>query len=149
MAYIKLNEVALVETAVEPKILIEENGEIKRISAENIAAPQVQSDWNETDASKASFILNKPESLGSKVIIVTESCGLVLEDGSRATPQYIVDEWNTGSTIRMQHSYNSGAVVFSQNVIKVTYEFASGELYSASLYYTDDCGSVKYISCWK
>lgn len=145
MAYIKLNEVALVEAAVEPKILIEENGEIKRISAENIAAPQVQSDWNETDASKVSFILNKPESLGGKVILVTNNSGLVLEDGSYATPQYILDEWNAGSTIRVQASVNSGALVFSQNVVNVVYEFISGQVYAAHVYYLNDCGSMQHI----
>ena len=62
MAYdfIKLNETTLVESAADPNLLIEDGGEIKRISANNVATPQVQSDWNETDTSSDAYIKNKP-----------------------------------------------------------------------------------------
>ena len=171
MAYVRLNEVELVTYSTNPKFLIEEDGDIKRISVENVIPPQaqadfnitneddpgfirnkpevVQADWNEEDNTSPAFILNKPESLGGKVIIVTENCGLMLEDGSKATPQYIVDEWNAGSTIRVQYSSNSGSEVYSQNVVNVYYEFGSGELYYASLYYLSECGSLYSVSCYK
>ena len=71
MAYdfVKLSETTLVESAADPNLLIEDGGEIKRISANNIATPQVQSDWNETDVSNPAFILNKPENIGGSNII--------------------------------------------------------------------------------
>lgn len=53
----KLSEVEIIESAVDPKLVIEDEGEIKRISPEAIAP---------------SYIQNKPESLGG-------SCGGFME----------------------------------------------------------------------
>lgn len=61
----KLSEVEVIQSAIDPKLVIEDEGEIKRISPEAIAPSQVQADWEETDVSSPAYILNKPESLGS------------------------------------------------------------------------------------
>ena len=59
--YKKLADVNLVESAVEPNILIEDSGDIKKISAPNLVTTQVKADWEETDPNSAAFILNKPD----------------------------------------------------------------------------------------
>lgn len=64
MAYefTKLSDVTLADTIESSaNVLIEENGEIKKVSKSAIGA---QADWNETDETSPAYILNKPESLG-------------------------------------------------------------------------------------
>lgn len=64
MAYefVKLNEVDLVEEPNEgANVIIEEDGEIKRVPKTAIGA---QADWNETDETNPAFILNKPTRIG-------------------------------------------------------------------------------------
>ena len=56
--YKKLADVTLVESTTEPNILIEDSGDIKKISASNIATPQARADWEETDPNSFAFILN-------------------------------------------------------------------------------------------
>ena len=97
MAYdfVKLSEATLVDSALEPNILIEDGGEVKRISANNIATPQVQSDWNETDVNSPAFILNKPENIGkNNVITYTIASGMLMLNGVAATAQSVVDYIN-------------------------------------------------------
>lgn len=137
MAFIKLNEVTLVESAVEPNILIEEDGEIKRLPAENFVTPQTQADWNETDATKPSFILNKPESLGGKVVTYTLDSGALKVNGVTVTKQEVLDEWNAGSTLRFAMSNTSAS-----NVFKVSYTMESGALSSVIITYMDSTGAV-------
>lgn len=139
MAFIKLNEVTLVESAVEPNILIEEDGEIKRLPAENFITPQTQADWNETDATKPSFILNKPESLGGsggKVVTYTFNSGLML-DGILVTAQQVLDEWNAGSTLRFANTDTN-----ISNVFNVSYTMESGALSYVKINYLDIEGNV-------
>lgn len=109
MAYIKLNEVEIVNSSIDSNLLIEENGKIKRMPAENLVVPQVQADWNETDATKSSFILNKPESLGGggggKVVVYTGTSGAYTDsDGNPVSAKMVVDEWNAGSILRIAYS---------------------------------------------
>lgn len=60
--FTKLSEVDLVEDVNEStSVLVEEDGEVKRVPKSKIGA---QADWNETDESKPSFILNKPTQFG-------------------------------------------------------------------------------------
>ena len=60
-SYKKLTDVALVETAETPNLLIEEGGDIKKISASNLVTPQTKANWEETDPNSFAFILNKPD----------------------------------------------------------------------------------------
>ena len=57
--YKKLTDVDLVESATTPNLLIEEGGDIKKISASNLVTPQTKADWEETDPNSAAFILNQ------------------------------------------------------------------------------------------
>lgn len=57
----KLSEVEIINSAVNPKLIIEDEGEIKRISPEVVAPSQVQADWDEEDTTSPSYIQNKPD----------------------------------------------------------------------------------------
>ena len=112
--YKKLTEVELVENAVDPNLLIEENGEIKKMSASDIAVPQVKADWNEEDPNNAAFILNKPDLSqvgggGAKVITYCiDSAGFMDKDQTRnITPQEILDAWNEGAILRMTRKWDN------------------------------------------
>lgn len=64
MAYnfIKMSATELMEEATGvTNVLVEENGDVKRVPKSKIGA---QADWNETDDTNPAYILNKPESLG-------------------------------------------------------------------------------------
>ena len=63
MAYVykKLTDVSLVESAIEPNVIIEDSGDIKKISAHNLVTPQTRADWEEKDPNSFAFILNKPD----------------------------------------------------------------------------------------
>ena len=63
LEFTKLSEVTVAEAVKETAhVLVENEGEIQRVPKNQIGA---QPDWNETDETKASCILNKPTSLGS------------------------------------------------------------------------------------
>lgn len=129
MAYdfVKLSETTLVESAADPNLLIEDGGEIKRISANNVTTPQVQSDWNETDVNNPAFILNKPENIGgSNIITYTISSGMLMLNGATTTPQSVVDAWNNGSILRI--SSVSGTYCTEGNVIGIYYGLSSGKV---------------------
>ena len=132
MAYdfVKLSEATLVDSALEPNILIEDGGEVKRISANNIATPQVQSDWNETNINSPAFILNKPESIGkSNVISYTIASNTLMLNGVAATAQSVVDAWNNGNVLRIiGDATNLNGYLYHPegNVIGVYYASASG-----------------------
>lgn len=132
--YQKLADVTLVDSAVEPNLLIEDGGDIKKISASNIAVPQVKADWNETDATSAAFILNKPDLSqvgggGANVVTYTIVSGALQLDGVATTAQAVVDEWNNGSILRIADINRSGSVV------EVSYTAASGAVSAATLSY--------------
>ena len=134
MAYIKLNEVELVDTPIEPNILIEVDGEIQRMPAKNLVIPQAKADWGETDPTKSGYILNKPESLGSKVITFTEFSGSLYVDDVLVTKQSVLDEWNAGSILRLG----------SSNVLQVSYVVDSGILNSLTLRFLSDTGALTF-----
>lgn len=140
MAYIKLNEVEIVNSSIDSNVLIEENGEIKRMPVENLAVSQVQADWNETDPTEPSFIMNKPESLGGgKVIVFYESSGSYWDtDGNVVSAQTIVDEWNVGSILRInaQSHYKSNIISILPNYWYNT-STANTELNSVCISYFD------------
>lgn len=122
MAYIKLNEVELVETATESNLLIEENGEIKRVPASNV--------------------VTAGGSGGGKVITYTFQSGLYNVDGFKSvTKQEVVDEWNAGSILRFRiggnYPYNTS------NIFNVTYSESSSGITSVNLYYFKNDGTVQ------
>lgn len=130
--YQKLTDVTLVDSAVEPNLLIEDGGDIKKISASNIAVPQVKADWNETDATSAAFILNKPDLSqvgGANVVTYIPGSGGLMLNGVLTTAQAVVNEWNNGSILRIKRVDRSGSVV------EVSYTVANGVVSTATLSY--------------
>lgn len=127
----KLSEVGVIESPVNPNFIIEDEGEIKRISPEAITPSQVQADWEETDASSPAYILNKPDSLGGggEVVQYYLDSGTLKEQitSAAASKATIVNQWNTGARIRIINGLNSTT---SGDVIGVSYSLLSGAISS-------------------
>lgn len=141
--YKKLTDVALVESAETPNILIEDDGDIKRISSSNLVTPQTKADWDETDPNSAAFILNKPDLSqvgGANVVTYTissTSSGTKLWlNGAVATRQSVIDEWRNGSILRIDetNSLNGGSLGAVSNI---KYGLGSGgsEFNTVTVYY--------------
>ena len=135
--YKKLADVNLVESAVKPNILIEDSGDIKKISAPNLVTTQVKADWEETDPNSAAFILNKPDLSqvgGANVVTYTMSGTKLWLNGAQATSQSVIDEWKNGSILRIDEtSAISGGSMGAVSNIK--YTLNSGILTSTTIYY--------------
>lgn len=139
--YKKLADVNLVESAVEPNILIEDSGDIKKISAPNLVTTQVKADWEETDPNSAAFILNKPDlsqAGGANVVTYTISSTAsgkkLWLNGAAATSQSVIDEWKNGSILRIDETTaSSGGSLGAVSNIK--YTLNSGILSSTTIYY--------------
>ena len=128
----KLSEVEVIESPVNPNFIIEDRGEIKRISPEAITPAQVQADWEEIDASSPAYILNKPESLGGgggEVVQYYLDSGTLKEQitSAAASKAAIVNQWNTGARIRIMNNLNSTT---SGDVIGVSYSLLNGAISS-------------------
>jgi predicted ribosomally synthesized peptide with SipW-like signal peptide len=138
--YKKLTDVELVESAVEPNLLIEDGGDIKKISASNIAVPQVNADWDEEDIESPAFIMNKPDLSevggGANVVTYTIVSGALMLDGVATTAQSVVDEWNNGSILRIDATTTTGGSLGS--VVGISYTLASGAIAGATLSYYSD-----------
>lgn len=139
--YKKLTDVDLVESATTPNLLIEEGGDIKKISASNLVTPQTKSDWEETDPNSAAFILNKPDlsqAGGANVVTYTISntaSGTKLWlNNAAATSQSVIDEWKNGSILRIDETsaLSGGSLGAISNIV---YTIASGALASTTVYY--------------
>ena len=150
-AYKKLTDVALVESAETPNLLIEEGGDIKKISASNLVTPQTKADWDETDPNSFAFILNKPDLSqvgGANVITYTISnttSGTKLWlNNAAATSQSVIDEWKNGSILRINetNSLSGGSLGAVSNIV---YSIASGALASTTVYYYSN-GVLKSLS---
>ena len=148
--YKKLADVTLVESAAEPNILIEDSGDIKKISASNIATPQTRADWEETDPNSFAFILNKPDLSqvgGANVVTYTissTSSGKKLWlNGAAATSQSVIDEWKNGSILRIDET-NSTTGGSLGAVSNIKYSLASGALNSTTIYYYSN-GAIKSL----
>lgn len=133
----KLSEVEVIESAVNPNLIIEDAGEIKRIPPEAIAPSQVQADWAETDASSPAYILNKPESLGGgggEIVYYYLNSGNLTEEATSAlaSKATVVDQWNAGARIRIRHSIGVGGNYdeTSGDVIGISYSLANGAISS-------------------
>ena len=101
MAYVykKLTDVSLVESAIEPNVIIEDSGDIKKISARNLVTPQTRADWEETDPNSLVFILNKPDLSqigGANVVTYTIASGALKLNGVAVTAKSVSDEWKNG-----------------------------------------------------
>lgn len=121
----KLSEVEVTQSAVDPKLLIEDEGEIKRISPEVVAPSQVQADWEETDASSPAYILNKPESLGGsggEIIEYYIGSGTIMNGGTLASKATVVDQWNKGYKIRIKPAKTSTTI---GDVVGISYSLVS------------------------
>ena len=136
-SYKKLADVALVESAAEPNILIEDSGDIKKISAPNLVTTQVKADWEETDPNSYAFILNKPDlsqTGGANVVTYTLASGALKLNGVAVTAQSVIDEWKNGSILRINetNSLSGGSLGAVSNI---EYTIASGALASTTIYY--------------
>lgn len=145
--YKKLADVALVESAAEPNILIEDSGDIKKISANNLVTPQTRADWEETNPNSFAFILNKPDLSkvgGANVVTYTISAGVLKLNGVAVTAQSVIDEWKNGSILRIDQTNTiSGGSLGAVSSIK--YTIASGALSSTTIYY-DSNGLVQTLT---
>lgn len=147
-AYKKLTDVDLVESAKTPNLLIEEGGDIKKISASNLVTPQTKSDWEETDPNSPAFILNKPDlsqTGGANVVTYTiDSSGLLRLNGSIVTKQSVIDEWNNGSILRIDGTSSISGGSLSE-ISNINYTISSGSLVSTTIYYYSN-GVLKSLS---
>ena len=148
-SYKKLADVTLVESAAEPNILIEDSGDIKKISASNIATPQTRADWEETDPNSFAFILNKPDLSqvgGANVITYTISGGALNLNGVTVARQSVIDEWKNGSILRIDetNSRTGGSLGVVSNI---KYSLGSGgvSLNTVTIYYYSN-GAIVSLS---
>ena len=144
--YKKLADVTLVESATEPNILIEDSGDIKKISASNIATPQTRADWGETDPNSFAFILNKPDlsQVGGANVVTYTVVGSALNlNGVAVTAQSVIDEWKNGSILRIDET-NSTTGGSLGAVSNIKYSLASGALNSTTIYYYSN-GAIKSL----
>lgn len=137
-AYKKLTDVALVESAETPNVLIEDSGDIKKIPSSNLVTLQTKADWAETDPNSSAFILNKPDLSqaggGANVVTYTISGTSLKLNGVAVTRQSVIDEWKNGSILRIDEtSALSGGSLGAVSNIK--YTIASGALTSTTIYY--------------
>lgn len=150
--YKKLTDVDLVESATTPNLLIEEGGDIKKISASNLVTPQTKADWDETDPNSFAFILNKPDLSqvgGANVVTYTISSttsGTKLWlNNAAATSQSVIDEWKNGSILRIDetNAISGGSLGAVSNI---SYSLGSGgALASTTVYYYSN-GVLKSLS---
>ena len=139
MAYVykKLTDVPLVESTIEPNIIIEDSGDIKKISASNLAAKQTRADWEEKDPNSFAFILNKPDlsqAGGANVVTYTVASGALKLNGVAVTAQSVIDEWKNGSILRIDETNTiSGGSLGAVSNIK--YTINGGSLASTTIYY--------------
>ena len=136
-SYKKLTDVALVESAETPNLLIEEGGDIKKISVSNLVTPQTKADWEETDPNSFAFILNKPDLSqvgGANVVTYTIVNSALNLNGVAVAAQSVIDEWNNGSILRINETNSSSGGSLSA-VSNIKYTIASGTLASATVYY--------------
>lgn len=136
--YKKLADVPLVESAEAPNLLIEEGGDVKKISSSNLVTPQTKADWEETDPNSAAFILNKPDlsQIGGANVVTYTIAGSALNlNGVAVTSQSVINEWNNGSILRIDetNSFSGGSLGAISNI---KYTIGSGGiLTSTTIYY--------------
>ena len=136
-SYKKLADVTLVESAAEPNILIEDSGDIKKISVNNLVTPQTRADWEETNPNSFAFILNKPDlsqTGGANVVTYTVAGGVLKLNDVAVTRQSVIDEWKNGSILRIDETTASSGGSLGV-VSNIKYTMVSGALSSTTIYY--------------
>ena len=136
-AYKKLTDVALVESAEMPNVLIEDGGDIKKISSSNLITPQTKADWAETDPNSSAFILNKPDLSqvgGANVVTYTVANGALNLNGVAVTRQSVIDEWKNGSILRIDETNTTTGGSLGA-ISNIKYTLSSGSLTSTTIYY--------------
>lgn len=121
--FVKLSEVEVVETSTTANLLIEEDGEIKRLPASNFnTTPNVQADWNETDDTSPAYIANKPESLGGggvETIVFATSSGMPYiaeEPYDDISFAQLAEAWKRGANLVYKNNEGEHKVLFVQFV---------------------------------
>lgn len=146
--YKKLADVPLVESAEAPNLLIEEGGDVKKISASNLIVPQTKADWEETDPNSAAFILNKPDLSqvgGANVVTYTIANGVLNLNGVAVTPQSVIDEWNNGSILRINETNSpTGGSLGAVSNIKYLLGSGGSSLNTVTIYYYSN-GTLKSL----
>ena len=145
--YKKLTDVALVESAETPNILIEDDGDIKKISSSNLVTPQTKANWEETDPNSFAFILNKPDLSqvgGANVVTYTIVNSALNLNGVAVAAQSVIDEWNNGSILRINEANSSSGGSLGA-VSNIKYTIASGALTSTIVYYYSN-GTLKSLT---
>ena len=144
--FIKLSEVEKVDTSYNANLLIEENGEIKRLSTENInfggSGNQVQADWNETDDTSPAYIANKP-SMNQEIITYSTTTGSLYRDGEIQTIQQIKDAWDSGASLRIGGWLGGNETGKSGLVLAASFGESSGSYWGVVRYIDADDGSLK------
>lgn len=146
--YKKLADVPLVESAEAPNLLIEEGGDVKKISSSNLVTPQTKADWAETDPNSSAFILNKPDLSqigGTNVVTYTIANGVLNLNGVAVTSQSVIDEWNKGSILRINETNSlSGGSLGAVSNIKYLLGSGGSSLNTVTIYYYSD-GTLKSL----
>lgn len=142
-SYKKLADVEQVTNATDPNLLIETDGEIKKIPVSKLATTQVRADWEEEDANSKAFILNKPdmsEAGGANVITYKIDSGALvnMDDGTVASAETIVNNWNNGAILRLGAPYDK----IRGSIVALNYTQASGSITSVSIVYVNGSGTT-------
>lgn len=150
MAYVykKLTDVSLVESAIEPNVIIEDSGDIKKISASNLAAKQTRADWEETDPNSLAFILNKPDLSqvgGANVVTYTIASGALKLNGVAVTAKSVIDEWKNGSILRIDET-NSTVGGSLGAVSNIKYSLGSGGMLGPTTIYYYSNGAIASLT---
>ena len=148
-SYKKLTDVALVESAETPNLLIEEGGDIKKISVSNLVTPPTKADWEETDPNSFAFILNKPDLSqvgGANVVTYTIANSALNLNGVAVTAQSVIDEWNNGSILRINETNSlTGGSLGAVSNIKYLLGSGGSSLNTVTIYYYSN-GTLKSLS---
>ena len=136
--FLKLTDVDLVESTESPNVFIEDEGEVKRVSASKLATVQTKADWEEKDPNSPAYILNKPDLSqaggGANVVTYTVASGALKLNGVAVTRQSVIDEWKNGSILRIDETNTiTGGSLGAVSNIK--YTLSSGSLTSTTIYY--------------
>ena len=138
--FVKLSEVEKISTPQNASLLIEQNGEIKRLSTDDInfgggngGGTQVQADWNETDTDSPAYIWNKPQDAYAPTILnFTWGCGTGswLElNGAQWSFDQLRSEWAKGTPMRIGDGNIVEISIMSGTSRHITY-FMNGTLRS-------------------
>lgn len=104
MEFKKLSEVPVTTNSSNAYILVEEDGEIKRLLSTNLEVARVQADLSEEDPTQPSFVHGKEDFSGSGggagVITYTYSSGVFL-NGIPVSAEEIEEAWNSGNVLRI------------------------------------------------